>query len=205
MCAARPEARGRAGPRRDATRPPPRAGRARSSSCSVGRHPTSDDGRGAPDVWSRARRRERVPPARSARADRGSRPPPSGCPRTAGPQAAPARPPPGSGQPRHATARARRGDGARSQRARPTRGPGSPVPRAARRPRRREAPSRSPKCSFSTSPSGQYVIPSPYGRQRPVRRTGTGSSTESRSQSSCTSVVFPTPGSPTIVTRCGSR
>ena len=47
-------------------------------------------------------------------------------------------------------------------------------------------------------------MPVPYARHLPVRLTGGGSSVASASQSSLTSVDFPTPGSPTSVTRCGS-
>ena len=63
--------------------------------------------------------------------------------------------------------------------------------------------SRRPKCSFSTSASGQYVMPWPYGRQRPVRRNGSGDCPASQPQNSRIRRVLPTPGSPTTVTRCG--
>src|SRR5439155_1507624 len=64
--------------------------------------------------------------------------------------------------------------------------------------------SRIPKCSFSTSRRGQYVIPWPYERQRPVRSRGSDDSVLSHCQSSRTSRVLPTPASPTIVISCGS-
>ena len=50
--------------------------------------------------------------------------------------------------------------------------------------------SRIPKCSRSTSPSGQYVIASPYGRHRPVRRSDRASCDAVHAPSSRTSLVF---------------
>src|SRR5262249_13258986 len=54
------------------------------------------------------------------------------------------------------------------------------------------SPSPTPRCSLSRSPSGVNAV-WPYGRQRPVRSHGCGSSAESHCHSSRTSRVLPTP------------
>ena len=82
------------------------------------------------------------------------------------------------------------------------------MPRIARCPSRRRTVSGGslssrPRCSRTISPSGMYVIPCPYERQRPVRRRGSGDCEPSHSQNARINVVFPIPASPMIVRRRG--
>ena len=74
-------------------------------------------------------------------------------------------------------------------------------PTPARRCRRR----RCPASARITSPSAQYTIPDPYGRQRPSRNVGGGWRSASRRSSSCRRRDLPTPAWPITVTRCGRR
>ena len=127
--------------------------------------------------------------ARRARPGRGTSPRPTGCRRRRPRAAAPPRPAPAScGTPRRSPP------------------PTSPPPSRPSSERIATAAAssagRTSSC-FSTSTTGQYVIPSPYGRQRP--RT-TVASMEARA--SAASRDLPTPASPTTVTssqRCSDR
>ena len=153
------------------------AGRARAPSRCASRRPTPPAPRASRGERSRARRAGRARPRRCVRADRADRARPSGCPRPGAPSDGPSGDLLDERAPRrHGDARARRAGGARARRPARARARGSLVPRGPLDAPRRMRPRAARSCSRTISPSGQYVIPSPYARQRPVRPSGAGSS-----------------------------
>ena len=189
-------------------RPPPQPAR-RSSSSSRARH-SSSSGPG--------------PTARGTRSGRAFRGRPSGCPRRPAPAAAAAPSPRSpSARPRRtprASAPGRRSTGAQSSgasmpssaRSRPAlRSPALP-PLSPSRPRRRRRASPGllgavavddPASARITSPSAQYTMPEPYGRQRPSRNVGRRLALGQPRSNSRSRRDLPTPAWPITVTRWG--
>ncbi len=183
---------------------PPSSARARCASA-PGPSTTRAAARRARGARCRRRGAEHRPRARRpARSARGTWPRPSGCPRTGRAAGAPDRSPRGACErprsaPRRETPWAR--DRSLTRRAprprRPPRGSASFLARTPSCPARRSA-----RGWRTASASGQNVMPSPYGRQRP-RRTVASSASEPTSSSIRRDL--PTPASPITVTSLQRR